>query len=308
MTQRVRDLRISTFRYDRQYSSNDETRLRFRNFVRNMKFIKKAQKGRDNVVFGITRFTDWSEAEMKSMTCEDWAANEVGSEITLDDDQDESDEVFDRPDAFDWRTKSVVTDIKDQERCGSCWAFAAIGVVESMNAIAKNPLISLSEQELIDCDTDDNGCSGGYRPYAFRYVRRHGIVSEKDYPYKGKEQSQCAANGTRVYIKSVKYIGRNEDAMADFVFYRGPISVGINVTKEFFHYRSGVFTPKKEDCEEDSQGSHAVAVVGYGSQNGEDYWLIKNSWGKKWGMDGYVLYKRGENCCGIANTPFSVEA
>lgn len=68
MTQRVRDLRISTFRYDRQYSSNDETRLRFRNFVRNMKFIKKAQKGRDNVVFGITRFTDWSEAEMKSVS------------------------------------------------------------------------------------------------------------------------------------------------------------------------------------------------------------------------------------------------
>ncbi|KHN83409.1 Oryzain alpha chain [Toxocara canis] len=329
--------------YGRHYNSDDEVRFRFRNFARNMNFIRESQKGNDNVLFGITSFTDWSEEEMKAMTCEDWRANEVGTKI-MDDYPEESAEVFGRPDSFDWRTKGVVTDIKDQkgcgscwafgavgvvesmnaiaknplvslseqelltEGCGSCWAFGAVGVVESMNAIAKNPLVSLSEQELIDCDLNDNGCSGGYRPYAFQYVRSHGIVSEKDYPYKGEEQEECAAAGKRVYIKSIKYIGRNEEAMADFVYYKGPISVGINVTKELFHYRSGVFAPKAEDCEGNSQGSHALAVVGYGTQNGEDYWLIKNSWGKSWGMDGYLLYKRGENSCGIANTPFSVEA
>ncbi|VDM40929.1 unnamed protein product [Toxocara canis] len=331
--------------YGRHYNSDDEVRFRFRNFARNMNFIRESQKGNDNVLFGITSFTDWSEEEMKAMTCEDWRANEVGTKI-MDDYPEESAEVFGRPDSFDWRTKGVVTDIKDQKGCGSCWAFGAVGVVESMNAIAKNPLVSLSEQELIDCDLNDNGCSGGYRPYAFqfsfnasasiishlskphenftklmccrgkiytlwdhaRYVRSHGIVSEKDYPYKGEEQEECAAAGKRVYIKSIKYIGRNEEAMADFVYYKGPISVGINVTKELFHYRSGVFAPKAEDCEGNSQGSHALAVVGYGTQNGEDYWLIKNSWGKSWGMDGYLLYKRGENSCGIANTPFSVEA
>ncbi|VDK60553.1 unnamed protein product [Anisakis simplex] len=215
-----------------------------------------------------------------------------------------------RPESFDWRSKNVVTDIKDQQRCGSCWAFGAVGVVESMNAIAKNPLVSLSEQQLIDCDMNDNGCDGGYRPYALQYIRHNGIVPEELYPYAGKELDSCKLNTTlqRVYVKTVKYIRRNESAMADFVFYKGPLSVGINVTKDLFHYQSGVFTPSKEDCEQNPQGTHALAVVGYGSQNGEDYWIIKNSWGKRWGMDGFFLYKRGANSCGIADSPCSVEA
>ncbi|VDM57053.1 unnamed protein product [Angiostrongylus costaricensis] len=191
-------------------------------------------------------------------------------------------------------------------QCGSCWAFAAVASVESAHAIAKGPLVRLSEQELIDCDTQNYGCNGGYRPYAMSFVRKNGLVKEDEYPYRGADHNECAldVNSTgRVFIHDYRTLSPNEEIIADWIATKGPVTFGMNVTKPLYSYRNGIFSPSKEDCEKNSLGSHALIFVGYGTDSGgERYWLVKNSWGSRWGQNGYFKLARGQNACGAANS------
>lgn len=211
------------------------------------------------------------------------------------------------PDHVDWRDEHVVTEVKNQEQCGSCWAFSAIGNIESINAIKNKKLESLSEQQLVDCDLggEDQGCNGGLMEEAMKYIiKTGGVNSEKDYPYKG-HRDQCKFDPKKVVVslKGYKEIEKNEEALKEAVANIGPISIAVNALT-FQFYIKGIFNPII--CQKSLD--HGVVVVGYGSENGKDYWLIKNSWGKMWGEHGYIRLIRNHNQkCGISTYNFTAE-
>lgn len=209
------------------------------------------------------------------------------------------------PSSVDWRKEGAVTDIKKQKKCGSCWAFAATGAVEAQHFRKTGKLISLSEQNLIDCSYDfgNRGCHGGSRWKAYKYIKKNGgIDTEKSYPYKAK-LGKCEYNDKKsgATISGMSKITKgNEKDLTVAIANIGPISVGIDSSHKSFHfYKSGIYHEPK--CNSVSL-HHAVLVVGYGSDNnGNDYYIVKNSWGKTWGMKGYIKMSRNRNNnCGIA--------
>ncbi|XP_072384137.1 procathepsin L-like [Diabrotica undecimpunctata] len=209
----------------------------------------------------------------------------------------------DLPSDFDWRQKGAVTEVKDQGSCGSCWTFSTTGTVEGAYFLKTGRLISLSEQNLVDCAKDTcNGCSGGWMYKALEYIRKAGgIMSEKDYPYEGIDD-QCRFNISNVAAKisGFTYIKKgDEDDLKNAVVVKGPVSVAIMVTPNFSLYKSGIFDDNT--CITDYV-NHGVLVVGYGTQNGKDYWIVKNSWGDQWGNNGYIWMTRNKNNqCNIAS-------
>lgn len=207
------------------------------------------------------------------------------------------------PDTVDWSKKGYVTHVKNQGDCGSCWAFSVTGGLEGQHFKKTGKLVSLSEQNLVDCDTANNGCNGGNRGKAYQYIaNNNGINTEKSYPYVAKEQT-CNFSRSEVgaTCKSFSRIPVGDElALQKAVASVGPISVGIRLVKEFSLYKEGVFDHKS--CQ--SNERHALLIVGYGVFNGKDYWLVKNSWGQDWGMmDGYIMMSRNQNSqCGIADS------
>jgi len=201
--------------------------------------------------------------------------------------------------AVDWRAKGIVTDVKDQAQCGSCWAFSATGATESAYALTHpGSLFSFSEQQLVDCagSSGNQGCNGGWMDYAFNWIIANGICLESDYPYR-------AADGTcKKDCKTFKPINRvvdvtpgSEDALMGAVGQQ-PVSVAIEADQSSFQfYRSGVM-----DGVCGKNLDHGVLAVGYGTDDNKDYWIVKNSWGRGWGEAGYIRLIRGRNQCGIA--------
>ncbi|CAL9241706.1 unnamed protein product [Arabidopsis halleri] len=208
------------------------------------------------------------------------------------------------PISVDWRTKGAVTPIKNQGSCGSCWAFSAVAAIEGATQIKKGKLISLSEQQLVDCDTNDFGCEGGLMDTVFEYIKATGgLTTESNYPYKG-ENATC--NSKKTNPKATSITGyedvpvNDEQALMKAVAHQ-PVSVAIEGGGfDFQFYSSGVFTG---ECT--TYLDHAVTAIGYGqSTNGSKYWIIKNSWGTKWGESGYMRIQKDvkdkEGLCGIA--------
>ncbi|XP_029308131.1 cathepsin S, ortholog2, tandem duplicate 1 [Cottoperca gobio] len=209
----------------------------------------------------------------------------------------------DVPDTVDWREKGCVTSVKMQGSCGSCWAFSAVGALEGQLAKTTGKLVDLSPQNLVDCSTKygNHGCKGGFMHKAFQYViDNQGIDSDASYPYKGQSQ-QCRYNPAYRAANCSKYSflpQGDEGTMKEALATIGPISVAIDATRpRFAFYRSGVYDDKS--CTQ--KVNHGVLAVGYGSLNGEDYWLVKNSWGSTFGDHGYIRMARNKkNQCGIA--------
>ncbi|KAJ3677278.1 hypothetical protein LUZ60_003002 [Juncus effusus] len=207
------------------------------------------------------------------------------------------------PDSIDWREKGAVTEVKDQGSCGSCWAFSTIASVEGVNAIVTGDLISLSEQELVDCDRSYNqGCNGGLMDYAFEFIIKNGgIDSEEDYPYKGYD-ARCDStrkNAHVVTIDDYEDVPLYSESALQKAVANQPIAVAIEAGGSTFQfYTSGIYTGK---CGTDLD--HGVTAVGYGSENGKDYWIVKNSWGSYWGESGYIRMERNIEAtsgkCGI---------
>uniref|UniRef100_A0A914X5P0 Cathepsin L-like n=1 Tax=Plectus sambesii TaxID=2011161 RepID=A0A914X5P0_9BILA len=212
------------------------------------------------------------------------------------------------PRSVDWRQKGYVTRVKNQGQCGSCWAFSATGALEGQNKRKTGRLVPLSEQNLVDCTRakpyGNLGCKGGWAAQSFQYVKdNRGIDTESSYPYEGKD-SQCrfkrqfvgaVANGF-VRIKKGDE-GQLQNAVATI----GPVSVGIDASHSSFgQYKGGIYY--QPGCEA-RKINHEVLVVGYGRENGKDYWIVKNSWSPNWGEKGYIRMARNRgNHCGIAET------
>lgn len=206
---------------------------------------------------------------------------------------------------IDWRAEGYVTDIKDQQQCGSCWAFSAVVALVSAHFQKTGNLTSLSEQDLVDCVPGCSGCDGGWPSVAIEYTingTQKGIDSELSYPYIGQDEN-CLFNSSTVkeIPKDLIKIPQGcDDLLINAVLTQGPISVAIDASDpNFMMYQSGIY--ELGDCSPDSL-DHAVAVVGYGVDiHGHRYYIIKNSWGTDWGMDGYIYFSANTpNMCGIA--------
>ena len=204
------------------------------------------------------------------------------------------------PTSVDWRSKGVVTNVKDQGSCGSCWSFSTTGALEGIYAISNGNLVSFSEQQLVDCDyglRKNHGCNGGLMDDAFSFISSNGgLCSEESYPYVSgttKKEGTCQISCKLVSGSKIsKYtdVTANSDNAMMTALAQQPVAVAIDATTDFQLYKSGVFTAK---CGTDL--NHGVLLVGYGSQNGLDYYILKNSWSSDWGMEGYVLLGKGND-------------
>ncbi|XP_066924703.1 digestive cysteine proteinase 2-like [Clytia hemisphaerica] len=203
----------------------------------------------------------------------------------------------------DWRDEGKVTPVKDQGSCGSCWAFSTTGTIESHYAIKHGPLIPLSEQQLVDCSTENSGCNGGVVQWAYDYVKEKtdGLESGYQYPYEAIDNN-CRYDHSKAKVTISGYEDipfANETKQVAALNDHGPISVCIDAGHlSFQFYSSGVYY--EPNCNQNSI-NHAVIAVGFGSEGGSDYWIIKNSWGTGWGDGGYMKVSRNQNNhCGIA--------
>ena len=292
-------------KHGKSYNAVDEKDKRFKIFKDNLKYIdEKNSLENRSYKLGLNRFADITNEEYRTGflgSKRDARRNMVSSKS----DRYAPVAGDSLPDSIDWREKGAVTGVKDQGSCGSCWAFSTIAAVEGVNQLATGNLISLSEQELVDCDRKINqGCNGGDMDYAFQFIIKNGgIDSEEDYPYTGKDgkcDSYRQNNAKVASIDGYEDVPINNEKALQKAVASQPVSVAIEAGGyDFQLYTSGIFTGS---CGTDLD--HGVAAVGYGSENGVDYWIIKNSWGDYWGEKGYVRMQRNVKAktglCGIA--------
>lgn len=208
------------------------------------------------------------------------------------------------PDAFDWREKGGVTPVKFQGECGSCWSFATTGAIEGHVFRKTGKLVNLSEQNLIDCGKEEfglAGCDGGFQEYGFEFVtNQKGVAKGEVYPYLDKKGS-CSYKPD---LKGAEIQGfatidpKDEVTMKKVIATLGPLACSVNGLESLLLYKQGIYAD--EECNK-GEVNHSILVVGYGSENGQDYWIVKNSWDKVWGEEGYFRLPRGKNYCGIAS-------
>lgn len=203
------------------------------------------------------------------------------------------------PDAYSWQDTAVP--IKNQGSCGSCWAFASTASVEYRYKRLFNQSYTLAEQELVDCERKSHGCSGGWSDLALNYVRDNGINYESNYPYKARDQ-ECHVDNNQekspVKVKNVCSTPKDEVAYKDHFYQYGPLVVYYFVDNNFKQYKSGIFSSK--DCNaEEGNINHAVLIIGYGNEKEKNYWLVRNSWGEKFGEKGYFRILRDAKMCNL---------
>ncbi|XP_049818111.1 uncharacterized protein LOC109602488 isoform X12 [Aethina tumida] len=294
--------------YNKLYANRVEYMHRLNVFKANLKIIEKLNRyEQGTATYGITKFADMTPEEfsrshglrhdLRSENNVPWP-KAIIPDVKL-------------PVEFDWRTKGAVTEVKDQGQCGSCWAFSTTGNVEGQYAIKNGKLLEFSEQELVDCDTMDDGCSGGLMDNAYRMIEKlGGLELEQDYPYDAEdEKCHFSKAKARVQLSGALNISHDETDMAKWLVKNGPISIAINANAMQF-YVGGVSHPWKMLCNPKNL-DHGVLIVGYGVHKYSlfnktlPYWIVKNSWGPSWGEQGYYRVYRGDGTCGLNQTPSS---
>nr|XP_048303514.1 cathepsin Q-like isoform X1 [Myodes glareolus] len=291
--------------YEKSYSLEEEA-LRRIVWEKNMKIIKNHNGenglGKNGYTMEMNAFGDMTDEEFKKMMVDfPMKTHKRGKGIWKR-------ALSGLPKFVDWREEGYVTPVRKQGNCSSCWAFATTGAIEGQMYKKTGKLIPLSVQNLVDCSKPhgNNGCDWGNTYFAFRYVLHNGgVEAEATYPYEGKE-GPCRYNPQNVAAKIREFVAlpEDEDVLMDAVATKGPIPVGIDAYHvSLMFYKDGIY--HEPNCRRYNL-SHAVLVVGYGfdgdEMDGNNYWLIKNSWGEKWGMNGYMkIAKDRNNHCGIVS-------
>jgi C1A family cysteine protease len=290
--------------HSKAYNTVEENLYRLKVFYQNFLSLKTHQETSYSV--GLNRFADLTSEEFViKYTGYRYEANRARNTNT------QTSLGQQPPASVDWVKQGAVNGVKNQQSCGSCWAFSAVGAFESAGKIASGTLYSLSEQQLVDCSTKqgNHGCNGGLMDYAFTYIQLFGgLEGENDYPYKAADQP-CKEDATKlapVKVLSFVDVPQNDCGQLQSAIVKGPVSVAIAANAIQF-YTTGVFTNKF--C--GTGLNHGVVAVGYGhdAASSNDFWLVRNSWGKTWGEDGYIRMYRGPNIqaktgiCGICMDP-----
>ncbi|CAL4179685.1 unnamed protein product, partial [Meganyctiphanes norvegica] len=218
-------------------------------------------------------------------------------------------DIGEEPKTMDYRDKGAVNPIRNQHKCGSCWAFSAVSTIESQIFLHTGRLVQLSEQNLVDCSkgyafpnkTGWHGCAGGWKHRAIRYVSKYGIAYRDEYPFTAVEGlcNEDAPKNTYKVMGIQRVMPRSDAELLNALVNRGPIAVSIFVSANFVKYKRGILDDER--CNDSKRPNHAMVLVGYGNENGKDYWLIRNSWGESWGEKGYIrLARKVENHCQIS--------
>jgi len=284
--------------YNKVYASAEEKAYRYSVFVDTLKRIDQLNQGEPFRPHGINQFADLTQDEFRAQylmpkgVIEQRKAHLAQAPVL-------ELEATDLPVEYSWLNNgSVVTPVKNQGQCGSCWAFSTTENIESVWAIAGNPLVSLAPQQIVDCDTVDAGCNGGNPPTAYEYViKAGGLEPEKDYPYTAKD-GKCTAKASLEVAKISGYSWatrtKNETAMQVAVYNVAPLSICVDAVT-WQTYTSGIIT---KNC--GTALDHCVQLIGWGSQGSTEYWSVRNSWGASWGEQGYIRVERNKDLCGIA--------
>ena len=290
-------------KYHKRYASINEYLARFEVFKRN---VMAAFTENASYQTGITKFSDLTQQEFAktylNLNYDAMAVANFNPYVVQVKNA--------APDAWDWREKGYVSPVKDQGSCGSCWAFSTVGNLEGLYYKEKQTMVTLSEQMLVDCDTYDSGCNGGLMENTFTWLKENGgIMTDTDYPYKGRKGT-CQSDETKyvdMQITGYTKLGSgsstwdpvDEDEIKEFLYETGPLAVALNANP-LQTYSSGILDRTSSQCPTSGM-NHAVTMVGYGHDDSQDkdYWIVKNSWGKNWGEDGYFRIRRGTGCCGI---------
>ncbi|KAK5581385.1 hypothetical protein RB653_001417 [Dictyostelium firmibasis] len=295
---------VDWMRSNNKAYTHKEFMSRYEAFKKNMDFVHNWNTKGSETVLGLNKHADLSN--------EEYRLNYLGTKahvklngihkrnlgLRLNRPQ------FKQPLNVDWREKNAVTPVKDQGQCGSCYSFSTTGSVEGVTAIKNGTLVSLSEQNILDCSSSygNEGCNGGLMTNAFEYIiDAGGINTEQSYPYEMKVNDECKfqKNGVAAKISSYKEIEAGDENDLQNALLLNPVSVAIDASHNSFQlYTSGVYYEPACSSEE---LDHGVLAVGMGSENGQDYYIVKNSWGPSWGLNGYIHMARNkDNACGIA--------
>ncbi|KAN0026226.1 hypothetical protein ACTFIV_007210 [Dictyostelium citrinum] len=323
--------------------SSEEFATRYNIFKANMDYVEQWNSKGSETVLGLNNFAD--------ITNEEYRATYLGTKFdasSLIGTQEEKVFTNVRDSTVDWRNKGAVTPVKNQGQCGGCWSFSTTGSTEGAHFQSQGKLVSLSEQNLIDCSTANNGCNGGLMNDAFEYIISNGgIDTEQSYPYQAVQgQCQYKASNSGATLSSYKTVTAGSESSLESAVNANPVSVAIDASHQSFQlYTSGIYY--EPECSSSSL-DHGVLTVGYGSGSGSssgqstsgqstsgqstsgqsssgqssgnasgsgsgsgaeikasgsgDYWIVKNSWGTSWGIQGYILMSKGRNNnCGIAS-------
>lgn len=298
--------------YSKVYENSEEMNDRYFIFLQNYKKLLELKNlnnendnldNEDKLYLDVTNLFDMTEEDFHkiylNLNVTDEELNETNQTSILRSNGTDNDSIRhlqNIPANFDWRTRGVITRVKNQGYCGACYAFAVSGNIESQYAIKYGVRLDLSEQQIINCDYNQNGCNGGSIAGVMDYLKRSGGLGlETSMVYRGRKQ-YCYNIQKKARIIGKTYAGTDENYIQSQIFKYGPLATGVNA-KFFKYYKSGIMTFSNYMCSPYTL-NHAVLIVGYGVTNrGYKYWIIKNSWGANWGENGYIRIGRG--VCGI---------
>ena len=293
--------------YNRQITDVREFITRLENFTNTHNFINEINASNMTHTAGHNQFSDWSHAEYKQML--GYAGRAEGETVRAPTVFAET-----NTDSVNWVDAGAVTPVKDQGQCGSCWAFSTTGSLEGAHYVATGELLSFSEQQLVDCAGLKYGnlaCNGGLQTAAYKYYEADNKAElESVYPYFSgttMKKGTCAydsSSTTAVTVSDYLAVTPNSPAQMQAALTTQPLAVSIEADKLVFQtYKTGVLNSTKCGTSLD----HAVLAVGFGTEAGQDYWLVKNSWNTTWGDQGYIKLAivDGEGICGVQMEPLA---